>query len=144
MGDNEVPGEGRILFISELAYNGLQSRITRYLANENNVSRMVESYNGMEVVRVPQGRFNTLVTLNSGATSFGFAPTAGGFKINFMIVHPSAVKNVVKLAMPKIFSPDENQTSDSWKFQYREYHDAFVLAEKVNGIYVHCANTANT
>ena len=144
MGDNEVPREGRILFISEKAYNGLQSKITRYLANEGAVSRMVESYNGMEVVRVPQGRFNTAVTLYDGSANFGFVPTAGGYKINFMIVHPSAVKNAVKLALPKIFSPDENQSADAWKFQYREYHDAFVLANKVNGIYVHAANTANS
>ena len=144
MGDNEVPREGRILFISEKAYNGLQNKITRYVANESSVSRVVEMYNGMEIVRVPQGRFNTAVTLYDGSANFGFVPTAGGYKINFMIVHPSAVKNAVKLALPKVFSPDENQTADAWKFQYREYHDAFVLANKVNGIYVHCANTANS
>lgn len=144
MGDNEVPREGRILFISEKAYNGLQNKITRYIDNQSAVSRVVESYNGMEVVRVPQGRFNTAVTLYDGSANFGFVPTAGGYKINFMIVHPSAVKNAVKLALPKIFTPDENQSADAWKFQYREYHDAFVLANKVNGVYVHCANTANS
>lgn len=143
MGDNEVPTEGRILFISETAYAGLKSKITRILANERGVQRNIEVYDDMRVIRVPQGRFNTAVTLNSGASSFGFAPTAGGFKINFMIVHPSAVKNAVKFELPKIFTPDENQTKDAWKFQYRNYHDAFVLDNKVNGIYVHCADTAN-
>lgn len=143
MGDAEVPREGRILFISEKAYNGLQNKITRYLANEGAVSRMVESYNGMEVVRVPKGRFATAITLYDGSSNFGFVPTAStGYDINFMIVHPSAVKNAVKLALPKIFTPDENQTADAWKFQYREYHDAFVLANKVNGIYLHRAATA--
>jgi len=144
MGDNEVPKEGRLLYISEKAYAGLKSKITRMLANERGVQRNIEVYDDMEVIRVPQVRFNTLVTLNSGASAFGFAPTAGGYKINFMIVHPSAVKNAMKLALPKIFSPDENQSKDAWKFQYRQYHDAFVLDNKVNGIYVHCANTANT
>ena len=143
MGDNEVPTEGRILFISETAYAGLKSKITRILANERGVQRNIEVYDDMRVIRVPQGRFNTAVTLNSGASSFGFAPTAGGYKINFMIVHPSAVKNAVKFELPKIFTPDENQTKDAWKFQYRNYHDAFVLENKVNGIYVHCASTAN-
>lgn len=143
MGDAEVPREGRILFISETAYNGLQNKITRYLANEGAVSRMVESYNGMEVVRVPKGRFSTAITLYDGSANFGFVPTAStGYEINFMIVHPSAVKNAVKLALPKIFSPDENQSADAWKFQYREYHDAFVLANKVNGIYLHRKSTA--
>lgn len=143
MGDAEVPREGRILFISETAYNGLQNKITRYLDNQGAVSRMVESYNGMEVVRVPKGRFSTAITLYDGSANFGFVPTAStGYEINFMIVHPSAVKNAVKLALPKIFSPDENQSADAWKFQYREYHDAFVLANKVNGIYLHRKSTA--
>lgn len=143
MGDAEVPREGRILFISETAYNGLQNKITRYLDNQGAVSRLVESYNGMEVVRVPKGRFSTAITLYDGSSNFGFVPTAStGYEINFMIVHPSAVKNAVKLALPKIFSPDENQSADAWKFQYREYHDAFVLDNKVNGIYLHRKSTA--
>ena len=135
MGDNEVPYEGRILFVSEKAYAGLKSKITRYLANENNVQRNVEMYNNMEVVRVPQSRFNTAVTLNDGTSAFGY--TATGSNINFMIVHPSAVLPVVKHEIVKIFSPDENQTADKWLFQVRVYHDMFVLDNKVNGIYVH-------
>lgn len=144
MGDNEVPREGRTLYVSEKAYAGIKAKITRILANENGVNREFEVFDGMPVIRVPQNRFNTAVTLYDGSANFGFVPTAGGYKINFMIVHPSAVKNAVKLALPKIFSPDENQSADAWKFQYREYHDAFVLANKVNGIYVHAASTANS
>jgi hypothetical protein len=144
MGDDEVPYEGRVLFVSEKAYAGLKAKITRYLANENGVQREVETYNGMEVVRVPQSRFNTAITLNDGTSAFGFAPTAGGYKINFMIVHPSAVLPIVKHDIVKIFSPDENQTADKWLFQTRVYHDCFVLDNKVKGIYVHRAATANT
>lgn len=144
MDENEVPYEGRILFVSPKAYAGIKAKITRYLANEREVQRNIEMYDDMRVVRVPQARFNTAITLYDGSSNFGFAPTAGGYKINFMIVHPSAVKNAVRLALPKIFTPDENQSADSWKFQYREVHDAFVLANKVNGIYVHAANTANS
>ena len=53
MTDAEVPG-GSILFISAKAYNGLKSKITRYLANEGNVSRTVEMYNDHPVIVVPQ------------------------------------------------------------------------------------------
>ncbi len=143
LGDAEVPREGRILFVSEKAYAGIKAKITRYLANERDVQRNIEMYDDMRVVRVPQGRFATAITLYDGSANFGFVPTAStGYNINFMIVHPSAVKNAVKLALPKIFSPDENQSADAWKFQYREYHDAFVLANKVKGIYLHRASTA--
>lgn len=144
MGDDEVPYEGRILFVSEKAYAGLKAKITRYLRNEGEVQRNVEMYNDMEVVRVPQRRFNTAVTLYDGTSNFGFAPTAGGYKINFMIVHPSAVLPVVKHEIVKVFSPDENQSADAWKFQIRVYHDMFVLDQKVKGIYCHYDTTPNS
>ena len=147
MGDNEVPEDGRLLFVSETAYNGLKAKITRYLANENGVNREVEVFNGMRVIRVPKGRFNTGITLYDGTTS---GQTDGGYKftastsypINFMIVHPSAVVQVTKHALPRIFSPLENQAANAWAFDYRIYHDIFVQANKVKGIYVHKASTA--
>ena len=61
----------------------------------------------------------------------------GASEINFMIIYPPAVLQVVKFSLPKIFSPDVNQTKDAWKFQFREYHDAFVYANKAKGVYSH-------
>lgn len=147
MGDNEVPVEGRILYVSENAYAGLKAKITRYLANENGVNREVEIYNGMRVIRVPKARFCTGITLYDGTTN---GQTDGGYKfsastsypINFMIVHPSAVIQVTKHALPRIFSPVENQSANAWKFDYRLAHDLFVLDNKVKGIYLHKAATA--
>lgn len=143
MGDDEVPIEGRILYVSEKAYAGIKSKITRMLVNdETNVQREVEMFNDMPVVRVPKSRFATAVTLNDGTNAFGYTLTSGGYYINFMIVHPSAVLPIVKHDIVKIFSPDENQTADAWKFQIRTYHDMFVLDQKVKGIYCHYDTTA--
>lgn len=145
LGDAEVPREGRLLYVSENAYKQLKSNITRYLANENGVNRNVEYYNEMPVIRVPVGRFNTAITLKDGITSEqtsgGF--TIGGSPINFMIIHPSAVVQIVKHVIPRIFSPEVNQQADAWKMDYRIYHDAFVEENKVNGIYLHSAATPN-
>lgn len=143
MDDAEVPYEGRILFVSPKAYAGLKAKITRYLANETTVDRNVEMYNDMRVITVPQARFNTAVTLYNGTSNFGFAPTAGGFKINFMIVHPTAVAQIVKHRVPRIWTPDQNINADAYKFDFRVYHDCFVLENKVSGIYCHAAATAN-
>lgn len=147
MNDDEVPVEGRILYVSEAAYKQLKSNITRTLANEGNVSRMIETFDGMPVIRVPQSRFNTAITLkdgkSSGQTAGGYEPKTGGFKINFMIVAPSAIVQVAKHVKPRIFDPNTTQEADAWKFDYRIYHDCFVEANKTAGIYVHCANTAN-
>lgn len=143
MGDAEVPREGRLLYVSELAYAGLKNKITRILANEGNVRREIEMFDDMEVIRVPQGRFATAITLYDGSANFGFVPTAStGYNINFMIVHPSAVKGVIKHQLPRIWTPDDNINADAWKFDFRLYHDMFVLDNKVKGIYLHRAASA--
>lgn len=141
LGDDEVPEDGRLLYVSEKFYAGIKAKTTRILANENNVQREIEVFNGMEVIRVPKGRFNTAITLNNGATNFGF--TVGGYPINFMIIAPSAVFSVLKHREPRIFEPAVNQDKDAWKFDLRLYHDIFVYDNKVKGIYLHRAATAN-
>ena len=143
MGDNEVPEEGRILYVSETFYNGIKHKITRYLANENGVNRNVEVFNGMPVVRVPAARFNTGVTLYDGTSNFGFVKASGSYPINFMIVHPSAVLPVVKHEVPRIWTPSQNINADAYKFDLRVYHDCFVMKQKKQGIYCHYSTSAN-
>lgn len=147
MNEAEVPGEGRILFISETAYAGLRAKIVRSVQNDvTGINKDVETYNGMRVIRVPQSRFYTAISLadgsTTGQTAGGFAGATGGYNINFMIVHPSAVCKVVKHVLPRIFTPEQYQQADAWKFDYRIYHDTFVYDNKVNGIYLHRGATA--
>lgn len=148
MNENEVPVDGRMLFISESAYAGLRSKVTRTVMNgEGGINKEIESYDGMRIIRVPQTRFYTAITLKDGSTSGqtagGYTGTATtGYKINFMIIHPSAITKVVKHVLPRIFSPDEYQKADAWKFDYRVYHDTFVYDNKVKGIYLHKGATA--
>lgn len=77
--------------------------------------------------------------MKDGSSEFGYAKNASAKDINFMIVHKEAVVQAQKFALPKIFTPDENQKLDAWLFQFRLYHDAFVNENKVKGIYVHKA-----
>ena len=148
MDEAEVPKEGRLLFISETAYAGLKNKVTRYTDNgDKNINRGIEYFDDMRVIRVPQSRFYTAITLydgtTSGQTAGGYVGTTStGYKINFMIVHPSAVCKVVKHALTRIFTPAEYQAADAWKFDYRIYHDTFVYDNKVNGIYLHKGSTA--
>ena len=148
MNEEEVPQEGRLLFISESAYAGLRAKITRTTMNgDNGINKEIEIYDNMRVIRVPQSRFYTAITLFDGTTSGqeagGYVGTAStGYKINFMIVHPSAVCQVLKHVKPRIFAPDVNQKADAWKFDYRVYHDIFVYENKTKGIYLHKGATA--
>ena len=143
--DKEVPYEGRILFISPTMYGYLKGGITRYTENRDpNVNGYVEFYDDMRVIRVPSARFYTSITLNAPTSSSGLGGyTAGTYNIDFMIVHPSAVLQVVKHQIPRIFSPQVNQEADAWKFDYRIYHDCWVLSNKTDGVYLHAPAAAN-
>ena len=137
----EVPYEGRILFVSPSVYKLLKSGLTRYLLNdERNVNTNIEMYNDMRVISVPQTRFYTAITLQAPTTSAaagGYIKDAtNGADINFMIVHPSAVMQVMKHYNPRIFSPDQNTEAEAWLCQPRFVHGAWVLSQKTNGIYV--------
>ena len=139
----EVPYEGRILFVSPGTYKNLKDGITRFTENgDPNVNGRVEMYDDMRIIRVPAGRFNTAVTLNAPTTSSAVGGyTASGQAINFMIIHPSATLQVVKHVVPRVFSPQVNQEADAWKFDYRIYHDCWVLNNKKKGIYVHSVSS---
>lgn len=138
---DEVPSEGRLLYISDTCLNYLEGKVSRFLGNENTVDKRIMRYSGMEVIMVPQTRFYKGITLDDGATvdAGGYSKTAStGKDINFMIIHPTAVLQVAKHDALKVFTPEQNQTTDGWLMQYRIYHDAFVYANKLNGIYLHC------
>lgn len=60
-------------------------------------------------------------------------------KINFMIVHKSAIIQFTKHVAPKIIEPAVNQTADAYKFGYRKVGIADAYENKVAGIYLHKA-----
>ena len=140
---NEVPEEGRVLFVSDTVQTFLNQALTRIYGNDSGVTNIVRSYNNMPVVMVPQARFYTGVTLDAGASSSagGFSKTGGAKNINFMLVSPSALVQVAKHDNLKIFDPQTNQSKDGWKVQYRLYHDAFVRENAVSGVYLHKSTT---
>jgi hypothetical protein len=136
--EDEVPSAGRLLFISSTCYRLLMAAISRTLGNDNSVNRMIKTLDEMTIIPVPQKRFYTAITLDAGASaSAGGYSKGAGKDINFMLMHPSARMQATKHANLKIFSPEENQTTDGWLIQYRLYHDAWVWENKVDGIYLH-------
>ena len=143
--NKEVPYEGRILFVNPTIYSYLKNDITRYVTNEvRDVNTEVEMYDGMRIIRVPSGRFNSAVTLAqpTDASSAG-GYSASGVDINFMIIHPSAVMQSVQLAMPRIFTPAEVQQASAWQYDYRQYHGVWVKHQKTKGVYCHSGATVS-
>ena len=143
MDNDEVPYEGRILYISPVAYQALKGNIERRIINsEDNVNMNVEFFDDMRVIRVPQARFQSAITLNAPTTSAGqggYSPASGASAINFMIVHPSAIMQVMKHRVLRVFAPEQNIEADAYRVNFRYAHGTWVKDNKTKGIYVHTA-----
>lgn len=134
MDENEVPMEGRILYITPTLIGLVEDLATT--SSREVLNRF------SKVVRVPQTRFYTVIDQYDGTTS---GEEAGGYikdastgkDINFMAVHPTAVLQFTKQAVPKIIAPEANQSADAWVFAYRSYGLADVFDNKTKGIYLH-------
>ena len=132
MDDDEVPEEGRILFITPAGYNAIQN------VDTNKSKEVMSSFS--QVVKVPQSRFYTAIELADGTTSGeeagGYSKATAGKDINFMIIHKPALLQYPKHTVNKIITPEANQESDGWLFFYRAYGLADVYENKVAGIYL--------
>jgi hypothetical protein len=142
MNADEVPLEGRKLYINSDLQPVLNSALNRQWGSDGTVNTVLSGYNNMPITWVPPTRFYTAITLNAGTSNWGYVKGSGAVDINFMIIYPPAILQVQKFALPKIFDPDTNQDKDAWKFQFRLYHDAFVYENKVKGLYLHKKPTA--
>lgn len=132
--EDEVPEEGRYLFITPTLYN---------LVINLDTTKSREILDGFEqIVKVPQSRFYTAIELLDGTTEGeedgGYEKdSTSGKDINFMIVHKPAVLKFDKHKVGNVISPDDNQSSDGYIQKYRKYGLVDVWANKVAGIYLH-------
>lgn len=129
MDEAEVPKEDRVLFITPTNLGLVQDLDT---TKSKEVLKNIPT-----IVEVPQTRFYTDITMNSGVDAWGYTKGADAKEINFLIASKGAVLQATKMALPKVFDPDTNQKKDAWLLQYRLFHDALVYENKVKGIYVH-------
>ena len=136
---DEIPIAGRVLYINSNLQPLLNSALPRSWSSQGSVSTLLTNYNGIPIKYVTPSRFYSEIELNDGSTAWGYKKSENGKNINFMLIYPEAILQVVKLTLPKVFTPDENQDKDMWKFQFRMYHDAFVYENKAKGIYLHTA-----
>lgn len=132
MKENEVNVNNSVLFITPTLL-GLVKRADTTVSRETLAEFAA-------IVEVPQTRFYTQIDLAAGANSAdgGYIKNSlAGKDINFMIIERGAVVQAQKHQVPKIVTPELNQTGDNWKFGFRAYGIAEALDNKVNGIYLH-------
>ena len=134
-----VPSDGRILFLTPAMYSLLKGAVWEkrmYVDGKDSIGRDIVMFDNMRVVKVPQGRFYSQCTVGTD----GYSNT--GAQLNFLIVHPSAIFAVTKHTALKTGEPDYNM--DAMRFSYRLYHDAFVVPNHEDGIYVHSKTALDT
>lgn len=142
MEEKEVTLGNCVLFMTPTVYGYVKDdtdHFQRTLTPSENPNRNFGSFDEMPIVKVPQTRFYTEVTLADGKTNAagGYAKAADAKDVNFMIIDRASVIQLIKHGKIRVFDPDTNQSADAYKVDYRIYHDAWVLANKVNGIYCH-------
>ena len=132
MDNDEVPAENRILYITPDGYN------TIHAVDTTKSREVLASFS--KIIKVPQNRFYTKITLKdgktAGQTAGGYAKASDGFNINFLIVQKDAIIKYPRILVNKIVSPDDNQTDDKWLFFYRAYGLVDVYENKVAGVYL--------
>lgn len=133
MDEAEVPMEQRFLYITPTLLGLVQDM-------DNTKSREVLSRFAIRR-EVPQTRFYSAIELldgkSSGEEKGGYKKASGAADLNFLIIHKPATLQFTKHAVPKIISPEQNQTADAWKYGYRSYGLCDVYENKTAGIYVH-------
>lgn len=132
MDEDEVPGEGRILYATATLLNSLL---------------MLDSFKSKEVLNgfairkpVPQNRFYTAIDLLDGKST---DEEAGHYKkadaakdINFMIIHKPALIKHDKHVVSNIIPASANPNADADLVKYRKYGLVDVYKNKKAGIYI--------
>lgn len=147
--DEEVGLEDVVYFVSTELNQKLKTstELSRLISNAEmkigDITLTVKTFDSRPIVVVPPTRFKTLYDFHTGrgvggaTAQFGFASATNSAAINLMAVHYNAALPVKKHAPVRVFTPEQNQDKDGWKFQTRIYHDIFVPKNKTAGIYLH-------
>lgn len=138
MDEAQVTPGSRFLFITPT----LKGVLDDYsLANPNMSNRVLTRFS--RIVEVPQARFYTKISLNSGdSEKFGYAKATDGRAINFMVVEKSAVIKFDEHVASRVFCPDELENLDSYMMKYRKYGIVELLDNKLAGVAVSAAPAA--
>lgn len=117
MSEQEVPKEGRMLFITPTMLS---------MVKDLDTTKSREALNGFTSIQeVPQTRFYTAIDMLDGATAdeeIGhYKRSAVAKDINFLIVNKEAMILRWKFAAGKVISPEDNQHGFGWLYKYRKY-----------------------
>lgn len=139
--------EPTVAFLNPTFYNALmnseelQRRIDIGNFEKGNISTNVKMFNGCALIPVSDARMKTAFTYNDGVTS---GQTDGGFEVatnaqtvGALVLPKKAASLVKKTEKIRVFEPDQNQSQDAYKFDYRIYYDVLVPESKKQTVYAY-------
>ena len=104
------------------------------------IDTQVRTYNEIPILPVPSARMKTEYVFNDGKTSGqengGFKADTGAKSINWIVMARRAPIAISKTDKTRIFEPAVNQRADAWKLDYRKFHDLWIPANKLAGVWV--------
>ena len=134
MDEEEVPTEGRILYITPEVNKWLMqsedvSRISNVASTAGRINRAVRMLDEVQVVVVPRSRMMTEYDFDNG-----FTPSGSAMQMQMVLIHPSSVIAFNKHSYIKLWPPGSHTMGDGYLYQNRQYGDLFVLDNRVNGV----------
>jgi len=132
MDEDEVPEDGRIMYITPAISTLLKSAINRTMSTgDTNLSRVITSLENVQLKKVPSGRMKSAYNFTTG-----FVPAVGADQINMLLVHPKSVIACDKHSYIRLWAEGTHTKGDGWLYQNRKYGDLFVVKNRKQGIKV--------
>lgn len=141
MDEDEVPEEGRILYLTPNIYTMLKQaeKITRSLdvTRQASIDRHVRNLDEVKMVRVPSSRMKTVYDFTEG-----YKPGAAAKQMNMILVHPKSVIASQKHSYIKLWPEGTHTNGDGYLYQNRKYGDLFLIDNRVQGVKINLAPNA--
>lgn len=153
MDESEVDEADRYIFCNPSIYKliindpSIQHMLSVNDTLTKAINKKIMNYNNHPIIKVPSVRFYTAIDLldgkSTGQTAGGYKPASNAKVIGMLVIQKWAVMQMSKRRIARIWAPTKEQAAgtdgvnpnaDAWKFDFRIYHDAWVLDEKVAGI----------
>lgn len=147
IGDALDYGEDLVCFVDSKVWAAMcnSTAISKQIVTSDfkrgEVNTKIKMLNDVALIPVSGSRMYTAFTFNNGTTdgqtSGGFVKTSSAEHIGMLMLPKAACQLVRKHEVTRIFTPEENQTADAWKIDYRIHYDAFINNPYKTGIYAY-------
>ena len=146
--------ESLVCFVNSTVWAAIMNSttLTRLLIasdfKQGDINLKVKSINDVPIIPVSSTRMKTAYTFYDGKTDSsgtggvnekpgGFVPTANADNVGMLVMPKNVASLVRKTEKVRVWTPDQNQDADAWKFQYRLYYDLIVKNSKKDSIFAY-------